>query len=99
MQDLRASRAPSGVPTTLGFGSPSFPRSAWDTAGRTGALALMDYAEVKRFSEIYDLQDVVDRVQERYVDRLTQQSAQFMAAVAEYAPGVRPDDPELAEPR
>jgi hypothetical protein len=46
--------------------SPSFPRSAWDAAARTGALALMDYPHAKTYTEIYDLQDLVDRAQQRY---------------------------------
>jgi hypothetical protein len=77
-----ARTTPSPPPTKLGLSSPSFPRSSWDTAGRTGALALMDYGDVKTFSEIYDLQDLVDRTQEQYVERLTQGSATFMTLIA-----------------
>jgi hypothetical protein len=95
VDDLRTSRTPSAGPNTLGLNSPSFPRSAWDTAGRTGALALMEYGDVKTFSEIYDLQDLVDRAQEQYVQRLTQQSTQFMAVVARRDAGVLPDRAEL----
>jgi hypothetical protein len=32
--------------------------SSWRTAERTGALALMDYAEVQKYSRIYDFQDL-----------------------------------------
>jgi hypothetical protein len=50
---------------------------------------------VKRFSEIYDLQDLVDRAQERYVVRLTQDSPQFMTVVARRGTGTPPDRAEL----
>ena len=99
IDDLRASRTPSAAPTAMGLSSPSFPRSSWDTAGRTGALALMDYNDVKTFSEIYDLQDLVDRAQERYVQRLTQESAQFMALVSQYGSGGRPERTEIEAAR
>src|SRR5436190_5677006 len=32
--------------------------AAWRTAERTGALALMDYDEVQRYSRLYDFQDL-----------------------------------------
>jgi hypothetical protein len=32
--------------------------SSWRTAERTGALALMDYDEVQRFSRVYDFQEL-----------------------------------------
>ena len=32
--------------------------SSWRTAERTGALALMDYEEVQRYSRVYDFQDL-----------------------------------------
>lgn len=38
------------------------------TAEATGALGHMDYAEVKRFSEAYTMQQEVMRLRERYVD-------------------------------
>src|SRR5947209_19523229 len=30
--------------------------TSWDTAGKTNALAYMSYSEVKRYSDVYDLQ-------------------------------------------
>jgi hypothetical protein len=100
VEALRATGASSPArPTTLMLSSPSFPRSAWDTAGRTGALALMEYGDVKTFSEIYDLQDLVDRAQERYVMRLTQESAQFMGTVSKDAAGAQPDRADLEAAR
>ncbi len=35
--------------------------AGWRTAERTGALSHMPYAEVQRYSLLYDLQDLYDR--------------------------------------
>ena len=83
---LRNSRTPIPALPALGLNSPSFPRSAWDAAARTGALALMDYPHAKAYTELYDLQDVVDRAQQRYLDRLAEQSTEFFL-VTQRPPG------------
>ena len=59
----------------LGFSFPSLNRAAWQTAERTGALALMDYDEVKELSELYELQDLVVGSQRQLLDRLAGLSA------------------------
>jgi hypothetical protein len=74
---LRNAKTPLPTLPGLGLNSPSFPHSAWDAAGRTGALALMDYAHAKAYTELYDLQDLVDRAQQRYLERLAEQSTEF----------------------
>jgi hypothetical protein len=83
---LRNSGTPMPKLPTLGLSSPSFPRSAWDAAGRTGALALMDYAHAKTYAELYDLQEFVDRAQQRYLERLAEQSGEFFL-VTQHPPG------------
>jgi hypothetical protein len=83
---LRNSSTPMPMLPPLGLSSPSFPRSAWDTAARTGALALMDYSHAKTYTELYDLQDLVDRAQERYLQRLAEQSTEFIV-VTQRPPG------------
>ena len=80
IEDLRTAGTPLPKLLPLNLSTPSFPRSAWDTAGRTGALALMDYPAVKTYTEIYDLQDLVDRAQERYRQLLAENSAEFFLA-------------------
>ena len=55
----------------LGFSFPSLNRAAWQTAERTGALALMDYEEVKELSELYELQDLVADSQRELLVRLS----------------------------
>ena len=45
--------------------------SSWRTAERTGALALMDYAEVQRYSRVYDFQDLFLEKQRQTVSQVT----------------------------
>jgi hypothetical protein len=97
IEDLLARGATAKTKPVLALNSPSFPRSAWDSASRTGALALMDYASVKRYAEVYDLQDLVDATQQRYVQRLTEQSAQlFLVMESPAGMTMRPADVEAA---
>jgi len=42
----------------LGFQLSSLTDASWRTADRTGALAYMDYADVKDYAELYGLQDL-----------------------------------------
>ena len=39
--------------------------ASWSTASTTGAMAFMPYAQVKRYSEVYDLQQQFNLVQDR----------------------------------
>lgn len=53
---------------TLQFNLATLNQSSWQTADRTGALALMDYEVVKRYSELYSLQALFEEHQRRAVD-------------------------------
>jgi hypothetical protein len=55
----------------IGVSFPSLNRAAWQTAERTGALGYMDYDEVKEFSELYELQDLVADSQRQLLVRLS----------------------------
>jgi hypothetical protein len=55
----------------LGFVLSSLDASSWHTAERTGALNFMDYAEVKKYSEVYGLQELVVAQQRRVLDSVT----------------------------
>jgi hypothetical protein len=55
----------------LGFSFPSLNRAAWQTADRTGALSYMDYDEVKEYSELYELQDLVITSQRQLLAQLS----------------------------
>jgi hypothetical protein len=50
---------------------PSLNRASWQTAERTGALSYMEYADVKEYNELYELQDVVVESQRALVARLS----------------------------
>jgi hypothetical protein len=45
--------------------------SSWRTAERTGALAHMDYAEVQKYSRIYEFQDLFMQQQRQALSQLT----------------------------
>ena len=42
--------------------------SSWKTAGTTGALGLMSYAEVKDFASDYEVQDNANRLSQQLMD-------------------------------
>lgn len=60
--------------------------TGWRTAERTGALSHMDYAEVQKYSKLYDLQDLFVEQQRSLVSRLA-------AATAILSSDFNPDDP------
>lgn len=49
--------------------------TGWHTAERTGALSHMDYAEVQKYSKLYDLQDLLIDQQRSILTQLTAASA------------------------
>jgi hypothetical protein len=49
--------------------------TAWHTAERTGALSHMDYAEVQRYSKLYDFQDLFVQQQRATVSQLAAASS------------------------
>ena len=46
--------------------------TSWNTASATGAIAYMDYAEVKRYTRIYDLQQQFMTIQNRAFDSIVE---------------------------
>ena len=57
--ELDAGVEPTIREAELGMGVPSLGSAAWQTAERTGALALMEYVDVQRLADIYMLQALV----------------------------------------
>ncbi len=57
--ELDAGVEPTIREAELGMGVPSLGSAAWQTAERTGALALMEYVDVQRFADTYMLQALV----------------------------------------
>ena len=49
--------------------------TGWRTAERTGALSHMDYAEVQRYSKLYDFQDLLIEQQRAMLSQLSAASA------------------------
>jgi hypothetical protein len=56
---------------TLGVTLSSLGAASWHTAERTGALGYMEYEEVKRYSEIYALQELFAAQQRRVMQSLS----------------------------
>ena len=57
--ELEAGTEPTVREIDLGMGMPSLSTAAWQTAERTGALALMEHVEVQRLADVYALQSLV----------------------------------------
>jgi hypothetical protein len=67
-EDLLASGKTDIHSLSLNFNLATLNASGWQTAERTGALAHMDYEEVERYSEIYNMQQLFDEQQRKAVD-------------------------------
>jgi hypothetical protein len=64
--------------------------TGWRTAERTGALSHMDYAEVQRYSMLYDFQEFFMLQQREAISQLSLASALI-------GPGFNPDTPNLKD--
>lgn len=58
---------------------PTLNRASWQSAERTGALGYMDFADVKTYAEIYDLQELVAENQRQQVARVADVMARLFA--------------------
>ena len=65
---LRTDRHANIPDVTLNFNMLILDDSSWKTAGTTGALGLMPYAEVKDFASDYEVQDNVNRLSQQLMD-------------------------------
>jgi hypothetical protein len=63
---------------TIGFMVPSVSAVAWKTAETTGALGHMKYAEVQKYAEVYDVQDLYVRAEAQKLQRVSQVEAILM---------------------
>ena len=86
--DLLAGR-PSTAKPALGLSTPSLNRASWQGLERTGALALMDFDDVREYSEVYDLQTLVVDSQNRMMERLAGMTALFYGLTRERNPQER----------
>ncbi|HET9949168.1 MAG TPA: hypothetical protein VFQ22_09625 [Longimicrobiales bacterium] len=60
---------------SLGFDMAELSSASWESAERTGALAEMDYADVREYARIYEAQALLEEQQRRSLDRLATASA------------------------
>jgi hypothetical protein len=58
LAEIDAGVEPTVHEVTLGFNVPSLNDAGWQTAERTGAIALMEYSEVQELAELYALQQL-----------------------------------------
>ena len=59
----------------LNFELATLSNASWQSAERTGALALMSYDEVRRYSELYAFQQLFDTQQRKAIDLVASSSA------------------------
>ena len=59
----------------LGFNLATLTDASWQSADRTGALGLMDYEEVRQYSELYTFQELFDTHQRKAIDMVAISSA------------------------
>lgn len=88
VNQLLASNKPASASINLGYNVADLSTAGWDSAGRTGALSHMDYADVQKYSRLYSHQDLFATQQVRSMDHIT-------AALAIFADDV---DPLSAKP-
>jgi len=65
VQDLRAGRKPSVQSFDLTWYLTELHSTSWTSATETGATSYMDYSEVKRYTELYDLQREYVAIEDR----------------------------------
>jgi len=58
LDELDAGTEPTIKEIDFTFGFPSLNDAAWESAERTGAVALLEYAEVQRLAQLYSLQSL-----------------------------------------
>jgi hypothetical protein len=66
--DLEAKRGTPPTGLTIGYNLAQLGESSRTTAAATGALGLMPYVEVKKYSSVYELQHEFNRLQQRLLE-------------------------------
>lgn len=64
IEQLLAHRKLTAMEITIGASGASLNSTAWTTASSTGAFAYMGYAEAKRFARSYQIQTILEHVQD-----------------------------------
>jgi hypothetical protein len=68
IEAIRAKKSLHDFQLSATYNIASLNATAWTTAQSTGAVSLMDYAEIKRLAALYDLQSRVGTIQDRLVE-------------------------------
>lgn len=76
-EDLLAGKKTEVHSLYLHYNMADLSSAGWHTAERTGALSHMDYAEVQRYSRLYDFQDLFIQQQRAILAQLTAASSIF----------------------
>ena len=63
----------------FGLNMPTLNRASWQSAERTGALGYMDFADVKAYAEIYEMQEFVSQGQRDQVAKISEVTARLYA--------------------
>lgn len=63
IDQLLAHKKLEEMSVSLNFSNATLNSASWSTASTIGALSFMDYGEVKKFAEVYKLQDLYEHVQ------------------------------------
>jgi hypothetical protein len=69
--DFLAGKRTAVTEFNLGAQMATLSSASWQTAERTGALSYMSYTEVRKYSEIYALQDLFQAQQRRLIEKVT----------------------------
>jgi hypothetical protein len=77
LDDLLAERESSVHEVQIGLTLPELTSAGWETAERTGALALMDYADVQRLAKLYGFQGLFVSEFQRILEPLAQVEVYF----------------------
>jgi len=94
--DILIARKPiSEFSMNLGFDVPTLLSTSWNTAESTGALAYMDYSDVKRFAGVYDTQQLLLKIQEE----LSRTASAAMGMIAATKDPAKLSTAELIEAR
>jgi hypothetical protein len=68
VEDTIAHRKTNVHNLSLAYGIVQLHNSSWETAQSTGAISYMNYDEVRRYAEIYDLQRQLDHLQDQLLE-------------------------------
>ena len=75
--EVLAKTAPTVTALRVGFNLAELSTASWHTAQATGALAHMSFEDVKRYSELYNLQEIYTAHQRRTLERVASAMAIF----------------------